>query len=39
VRIDNSVTDAVMESDAAYPDVATLRGVGGVTNEIKVTNP
>ena len=27
------------QSDAAYHDVATLRGVVGVTNEIKVTNP
>jgi osmotically-inducible protein OsmY len=27
------------ESDAAYDDVASLYGVYGVTNEIKVTNP
>ncbi|MGP0037796.1 MAG: BON domain-containing protein [Solirubrobacteraceae bacterium] len=27
------------ESDAAYDDVASLYGVYGITNEIKVTNP
>jgi osmotically-inducible protein OsmY len=27
------------ESDAAYDDVSRLYGVGGVTNEITVTNP
>jgi osmotically-inducible protein OsmY len=27
------------ESDAAYDDVASLYGVYGVTNEIRVTNP
>jgi osmotically-inducible protein OsmY len=27
------------QSDAAYEDVSRLYGVGGVTNEIKVTNP
>jgi osmotically-inducible protein OsmY len=27
------------ESDAAYDDVSRLYGVGGVTNEIRVTNP
>jgi osmotically-inducible protein OsmY len=27
------------ESDAAYNDVSRLHGVGGVTNEIRVTNP
>jgi osmotically-inducible protein OsmY len=27
------------ESDAAYDDVATLYGVIGITNEIRVTNP
>jgi osmotically-inducible protein OsmY len=27
------------ESDAAYDDVATLYGVVGVTNEIRVVNP
>jgi osmotically-inducible protein OsmY len=27
------------ESDAAYDDVASLYGVYGVTNKIRVTNP
>ena len=27
------------ESDAAYDDIASLYGVYGITNEIKVTNP
>jgi osmotically-inducible protein OsmY len=27
------------ESDAAYDDLASMRGIYGVTNEIRVTNP
>jgi osmotically-inducible protein OsmY len=34
-----AVSDARIESDAAYDDVTTLQGVVGITNEIKVITP